>query len=118
MTTLSVGLKTGELVTGVVTEAEEVREALLPEPDTLTRTPDEAFVVTGSSLGLAAWLVVTTLCVAFKTGELVTEVVDSREVVTEVICGALLSEVDTSSTPSDDGMAVFTDLSWELVTPP
>jgi hypothetical protein len=40
----------------------------------------------------------------FKTAELETEVVDSTEVVTEVV---LLPEANTSSRPSDNGVVVF-----------
>jgi hypothetical protein len=48
----------------------------------------------------------TTLSVGLKTGELATEVVDGTEEVTEVV---LLPEADTSSRPSNNGLAVLTD---------
>ena len=93
--TLSVGLKTGELATEVVV----TEVVLLPEVDASSRPPDEVLVLTGSSLGLAAWLWVATLSVGLKTGGLATEAVDSTEVVTEVV---LLPEVDASSKPPDE----------------
>ncbi len=40
-------------------------------------------------VALGAWLVMTTLFVVFKTEELTTEVVESTEVVTEVVRGVL-----------------------------
>jgi hypothetical protein len=90
MTTFPVGLNAGELAAEVV-GIQVVTEAI-PEADTSNRLFNNGVVVlTGSSLGLAAWWVTTTLSVGFKTAELET-VVDSTEVVTEAV---LRPEADT-----------------------
>jgi hypothetical protein len=109
MTTFPVGLNAGELATEVV-GIQVVTEAI-PEADTSNRLFNNGVVVlTGSSLGLGAWLGITTLSVGFKTGELETEVVSSTEVV-------LPAEADTWSKPSNNlnGVVVLTSSSLGLL---
>lgn len=84
---LSVVCKTGELEVEVVDSTEVVTEVifevLLPVETSGGPLDNWVAVRFGSSLELAGSLV---LSVVFETGELVTGVVDSTEVVTEVMC--------------------------------